>query len=90
MATSAEHGVHRQSKYGKSAGAAPMQNQCTQGRGIHASAAFSLDGEMIEGSVPARQRKLVIAWMEIHHEDLLAKRSLLQEGQEFFRIAPLQ
>jgi hypothetical protein len=67
-----------------------MQNQCTQGRGIHDNAVFSLDGEMIEGSVPARQRKLVVAWMEIHHEVLLANWSLLQEGQEFFRIAPLQ
>ena len=53
-------------------------------------AVFSLDGEMIEGSVPNRQRKLIVAWMEIHHEDLLANWSLLQEGQELFRIAPLQ
>ena len=45
---------------------------------------------MIEGSVPAKQRKPIVAWMEIHHEDLLANWSLLQEGQEFFRIAPLQ
>ena len=53
-------------------------------------AVLSLDGEMIEGSVPAKQHKLIVAWMEIHHEDLLANWSLLQEGQEFFRIAPLQ
>lgn len=53
-------------------------------------AVFSLDGELIEGTMPNRQRKLIVAWMEIHHEDLLANWSLLQSGQEFFRIAPLQ
>lgn len=54
------------------------------------NAVFSLDGEMIEGTMPNKQRKLIVAWMEIHQEDLQANWSLLQAGQEFFRIAPLQ
>ena len=53
-------------------------------------AVFSLDGELLDGSIPNKQRKLVEAWMEIHQEDLLANWSLLQAGQEYFKIPPLQ
>lgn len=59
-------------------------------RSAHANTVFSLDGEMIEGTMPNKQRKLIVAWMEIRQEDLQANWILLQAGQEFFRIAPLQ
>jgi hypothetical protein len=45
---------------------------------------------LIEGTMPNKQRKLIVAWMEIRQEDLQANWILLQAGQEFFRIAPLQ
>ena len=48
------------------------------------------DGEVIEGSIPAKKLKLVIAWAEIHREDLEANWKLLSEGREYFRIDPLR
>ena len=50
----------------------------------------SLDGDIIEGSIPKSKQKLVDAWIEIHREDLLANWKLLSEGQQFFRIDPLK
>lgn len=50
----------------------------------------SLDGDIIEGSIPKNKQKLVDAWIEIHREDLLANWKLLSKGQQFFRIDPLK
>lgn len=50
----------------------------------------ALDGEILEGKIPANKLKLLEAWMEIHREDLIANWQLLSEGQKFFKIAPLQ
>ena len=33
---------------------------------------MSLDGEIIEGSIPKNKLKLLVAWMEIHKHDLEA------------------
>ncbi len=51
---------------------------------------FDLDGNLLEGEIPLKQRKLVVAWIAVHEEDLYANWELLQAGQEFFRIPPLQ
>lgn len=50
----------------------------------------SLDGDILEGSIPKNKQKLVDAWIEIHREDLHANWTLLSEGQQFFRIDPLK
>lgn len=50
----------------------------------------SLDGDILEESIPKNKQKLVDAWIEIHREDLLANWKLLSEGQQFFRIDPLK
>jgi hypothetical protein len=34
--------------------------------------------------------KLVLAWIEIHREDLMADWSLAVEGQQVFQIEPLR
>lgn len=41
-----------------------------------------LDGELLAGSLPANKHKLVIAWIEIHHEDLLADWALAVNGRQ--------
>ena len=46
--------------------------------------------EMMEGQLPRRQTKLVLAWAELHQEDLLADWALVMNGEEPFRIPPLQ
>jgi len=53
-------------------------------------AVYSLEGELIEGDIPKKKKKLVEAWIEIHQEDLRANWQLLLEGQQSFRIQPLQ
>ncbi|MET3605692.1 hypothetical protein ABIC99_003525 [Sphaerotilus sulfidivorans] len=48
------------------------------------------DGTVLDGAIPARQLKLVLAWIEIHQEELMVDWDLAVNGDEPFRIAPLQ
>jgi hypothetical protein len=48
------------------------------------------DGQMLDGSFPPKQLKLVQAWIEIHRDELLANWELAVAGDELFRIQPLQ
>lgn len=54
------------------------------------TACFTLDGELLDGGIPKKQRKLVEAWIEIHHDELEANWRLAQEGEPFFKIEPLK
>lgn len=56
---------------------------------IKASIAIE-DGSVLAGSLPLRQLKLVTAWVELHRDELLADWELALNGEEPFRIAPLQ
>lgn len=53
-------------------------------------AVFDFDGNLLEGTLPNKQKKYMAAWIAIHEDDLKANWELLQNGQEFFRIPPLQ
>ena len=46
--------------------------------------------EVIEGSFPRRQRKLILAWAELHQDELMANWQLVMNGENPFRIPPLQ
>ncbi len=48
------------------------------------------DGTMLNGSLPAKQLKMVQAWIAIHEEELMADWKLAIQGQELFRIDPLK
>lgn len=50
----------------------------------------ALDGTVLEGELPKAKMKLLLAWMEIHKEDLEANWKLLSNGEQFFRIDPLK
>ena len=50
----------------------------------------ALDGTVLEGSIPRNKMKLLLAWMEIHHDELVANWTLLSNGEQFFRIDPLR
>lgn len=54
------------------------------------AAIFLEDGSIIEGSLPTKQLKMVQAWIEIHKEELFVDWELAVNGEEPFRIAPLQ
>ena len=53
-------------------------------------AVYALDGELLEGGMPPSKRKLIEAWMEIHKDELAANWELLSNGEQHFRISPLQ
>ncbi len=46
--------------------------------------------EITEGSLPAKQLRLVIAWIEIHREELIANWNLCQNGEKPYPIDPLK
>ena len=48
------------------------------------------DGRILAGDFPAKQLRMVHAWIEIHKDELFADWELASGGEEPFRIAPLQ
>ena len=48
------------------------------------------DADLIKGELPSRQLRLVVAWIEIHREDLFANWKLCQNGEKPFSIEPLK
>jgi len=54
-------------------------------------AVFSIpDGKALEGALPQNKAKLVSAWIEIHHEELMADWKLAVQGEPVFKIDPLK
>ncbi len=47
-------------------------------------------GDLLEGGLPPKQMKLVSAWIELRKDELLADWELAVNGEEPFRIPPLQ
>jgi hypothetical protein len=48
-----------------------------------------LSGCVIRGALPARQLKLVLAWNELHCDELMQNWELAKEGKQLLRIEPL-
>lgn len=48
-----------------------------------------LDGTVLVGDVPPNKHKLIVAWIEIHQEDLLADWDLAVNGKKPFPIKGL-
>ncbi len=48
------------------------------------------DGKLLEGKLPQAKMRLVLAWIEIHQEELLANWDLVVNGQKPFKIDPLR
>ena len=46
--------------------------------------------EVTDGSLPPKQTKLVLAWAEIHKDDLMADWALASRGESLFQIEPLK
>jgi hypothetical protein len=47
-------------------------------------------GELIDGTIPKKQTRLVQAWIEIHKEELQADWILANKGEKPFNIDPLK
>ena len=59
----------------------------------YASAKASIaieDGDVLAGTFPPKQLKMVQAWIEIHKDELFADWELAIAGEQPYRIAPLQ
>lgn len=55
------------------------------------AAVFSIEtAELIAGNLPKRQLRLVMAWAELHREELLEDWQLVNSGCEPKSIQPLQ
>lgn len=53
-------------------------------------AVFTLDGELISGNFPPKQRAFVKAWALLREDELAADWKLAVNGEEVFRIEPLR
>lgn len=47
------------------------------------------DGEMLDGSFPRAQLRLLLAWIELRKAELMADWELAISGQELYKIDPL-
>lgn len=50
----------------------------------------ALDGEIIAGSMPPKQLRMLLGWIAIHEDELLADWKLLSDGKDYFKIDPLK
>ncbi len=46
--------------------------------------------EITDGEFPRKQAKMLLAWTEIHHEELMADWELASKGELPFKIDPLK
>ena len=48
------------------------------------------DAEVIEGSIPSKQLKMLLGWAVFHQAELLENWELARNKQELFEIEPLR
>lgn len=58
--------------------------------GEHRGAVDIRSCELTHGDLPARQAKLVLAWAELHRDELMADWQLVMSGEDPFKIEPLR
>lgn len=47
-------------------------------------------GKQLAGSIPTNKEKLLLAWIEIHGDNLMADWTLASQGMKVFAIDPLK
>lgn len=53
-------------------------------------ASIGIDGELLAGSIPVKQLKLIQAWLLLHEDELYAAWNKAVQNVPFGKIAPLQ
>ena len=48
------------------------------------------DIEVLEGSIPSKQLKMLLGWAALHQEELMENWGLAEQRQELFPIEPLK
>ena len=51
---------------------------------------YDFECNIIEGSIPYKQKKMIEAWILIHKEELITLLNIMQEGKDYFKIDPLK
>lgn len=46
--------------------------------------------DILDGELPRKQTKLVLAWAELHQEELMANWQLVMNEEEPFKVDPLK
>lgn len=55
------------------------------------NAVYSIpDGQLLEGGISASKEKLILAWIELRKEELMADWHLAIAGESVFKIDPLK
>ncbi len=54
------------------------------------NASIGIDGELISGSLPVKQLRLVQAWAVIHEEELYRAWNMAVRNEPFGKIEPLK
>lgn len=54
------------------------------------SASIDFDGNVLVGALPISKIKLVVAWIEIHKEELIALWNLMQIEATYYKIRGLE
>ena len=53
-------------------------------------AVVAIDGELLAGSLPNKQLKILIGWLTLHEEEAYKAWNLAIKGEHFDKIQPLQ
>ena len=53
-------------------------------------ASIGIDGELLAGSIPVKQLRMVQGWLAIHEEEAYAAWTKAVKGEQFGKIAPLR
>lgn len=51
---------------------------------------IDFNGNILSGTIPNKQKNLIVAWIELRKEDLTTLWHMLQTGKEAFTIEPLR
>lgn len=54
------------------------------------NAKYDLEGNRLKGELPRNKEKLLLAWMEIHQDELKANWELAMDREALYKIQPLK
>ncbi|MEG1886599.1 MAG: DUF4160 domain-containing protein [Oscillospiraceae bacterium] len=53
-------------------------------------ASISLDGDLLAGSMPAKQFKMIVGWLMLHEDEVNDAWNKAVKGEHFNKIEPLR
>ena len=53
-------------------------------------ASIGIDGEMLAGSIPSKQYKMIVGWLALHEDEAYCAWNKAVKGEHFDKIEPLR